>query len=165
MTTNPERIRLVTQPNQLNFYDIVLSQGQTFRLRIGYKDDSGNGIDLQGSNPDKTYNISMQVRRSPLVDDLLLFATSDSYPNGVTGGGTTGQFLGTTLDPGVNGTGGITLNYLGVTGDFRIEFDYATTANLPRGRHFYDIDIKNNTTDTIDKAVSGTFEVLSEVTR
>ena len=100
MTTNPERIRLVTQPNQLNFYDIVLSQGQTFRLRIAYKDDSGNGIDLQGLQG-STYNISMQVRRSPLVDDLLLFATSDSYPNGVTGGGTTGQFLGTTLDPGV----------------------------------------------------------------
>ena len=141
-----------------------MSQGQTFRLRIGYKDDSGNGIDLQGLQG-STYSISMQVRRSPLVDDLLLFATSDSYPNGVTGGGTTGQFLGTTLDPGVNGTGGITLNYLGVTGDFRIEFDYATTANIPRGRHFYDIDIRNKTTDTIDKAVSGTFEVLSEVTR
>jgi hypothetical protein len=144
-----------------NYYDILLSQGQTFYLCVGYKDDDGDSVDLDGT----TYNVSMQVRRSPLVSELLLFSTSDSYPNGVTGGGTTGQFLGTTLDPGVNGTGGITLNYAGVTGDFRIEIDYATTANLPRGRHFYDIDVRNKVSDTVDKVMTGTFEVLSEVTR
>jgi hypothetical protein len=144
-----------------NYYDILLSQGQTFYLCVGYNDDNGDSVDLDGT----TYNVSMQVRRSPLVKELLLFSTSDSYPNGVTGGGITGQFLGTTLDPGVNGTGGITLNYAGVTGDFRIEIDYATTANLPRGRHFYDIDVRNKVSDTVDKVMTGTFEVLSEVTR
>ena len=147
-----------TQPN---YYDILLSQGQTFVLCVGYKDDLGDSVDLRGTS----YNISMQVRRSPLVKEILIFATSDSYPNGVTGGGITGQFLGTELDPGVSGTGGITLNYLGVTGDFRIEIDHATVANIPRGRHFYDIDVRNKDNDTIDKAMTGTFEVLSEVTR
>ena len=99
---------------------------------------------------------------------------SDFYPRGVVGGGNTGYFTGpgfglpegATGDLiGVIGTGGITLNYAGVTGSLRIEIDAETTANIPSGRHFYDLDVRNKETGFVDKIITGTFEVLSEVTR
>jgi hypothetical protein len=36
---------------------------------------------------------------------------------------------------------------------------------MPVGRHFYDLDVKDKTTGFVDKIITGTFEVLSEVTR
>jgi hypothetical protein len=68
-------------------------------------------------------------------------------------------------DPGRTGTGGITLNYSGETGAMRVEIDYITTSYIPPGRHFYDIDVKNKDTNFVDKLMTGTFEVISEVTR
>ena len=116
----------------------------------------------------------MQVRRSPLVEQKLIALNSEYYPNGVVGGGNTGYFVGpgfglpegTTGDLlGVIGTGGISLNYDGVEGTVRIDIDAETTANMPVGRHFYDLDVKDKTTGFVDKIITGTFEVLSEVTR
>ena len=144
-----------------NYYDILLHQGQTYFLSIAYSDEDDNLVDLRGT----TYRADMQVRRSPLVAEMLLYLSSDGYPNGATGGGITGQFLGTTADPGVTGTGGITLNYGGDTGALRLEVDYVTTGNIPPGRHFYDIGVKNKVTNTVDKIMTGTIEVLDEVTR
>jgi len=148
-------------------YDIILYQGQSLTLDLSYKNDAGAAINITGSNN----TARMQVRRSPLVDRLLLDISSSPVgntvgdANGVTGGGTTGDFLGTATEPGRTGTGGITLNHSGTTGNVRIHIDYVTTANVPAGRHFYDIDIFNESDNTMLRAFTGTFEVRRETTR
>jgi hypothetical protein len=148
-------------------HDIILYQGQSLNLDLSFKDDSGTPINIVGSN-NTAY---MQVRRSPLVDRLLLDINSVNvgntvgHANGVTGGGVTGDFAGTTLDVGRTGTGGITLNYKGVTGDIRLHIDYVTTSYVPAGRHFYDIDIFNAHDNTMFRAFTGTIEVRRETTR
>ena len=157
-------------PIYCNNYDIHLYQGQSYYLDLDYTDVNDNVVDL---NPN-TYEARMQVRRSPLVEQKLIALNSEYYPNGVVGGGNTGYFVGpgfglpegTTGDLlGVIGTGGISLNYDGVEVTVRIDIDAETTANMPVGRHFYDLDVTNKTTGFVDKIITGTFEVLSEVTR
>tara|TARA_R100000149_G_C5831344_1_gene106788 strand:+ start:76 stop:552 length:477 start_codon:yes stop_codon:yes gene_type:complete len=157
-------------PIYCNNYDIHLYQGQSYYLDLDYTDVNDNVVDLNPS----TYEARMQVRRSPLVEQKLIALNSEYYPNGVVGGGNTGYFVGsgfglpegTTGDLlGVIGTGGISLNYGGVEGTVRIDIDAETTANMPVGRHFYDLDVKDKTTGFVDKIITGTFEVLSEVTR
>jgi len=156
-------------PIYCNNYDINLYQGQSYFLDLDYTDVNDEVVDLNGA----TFEARMQVRRSPLVDEKLIAMSSDSYPRGVVGGGNTGYFTGPGFgliaeendSPGVLGTGGITLNYNGVTGAFRIEIDAETTSNIPAGRHFYDLDVRNKETGFVDKIITGTFEVLSEVTR
>ena len=157
-------------PIYCNNYDIHLYQGQSYYLDLDYTDVNDNVVDL---NPN-TYEAIMQVRRSPLVEQKLIALNSEYYPHGVVGGGNTGYFVGpgfglpegTTGDLlGVIGTGGISLNYAGVEGTLRIDIDAETTANMPVGRHFYDLDVTDKTTGFVDKIITGTFEVLSEVTR
>jgi len=156
-------------PIYCNNYDINLYQGQSYFLDLDYTDDNDEVVDLNGA----TFEARMQVRRSPLVDEKLIAMGSDFYPRGVVGGGNTGYFTGPGFGlvgtgngaSGVLGTGGITLNYNGVTGAFRIEIDAETTSYIPAGRHFYDLDVRNKETGFVDKIITGTFEVLSEVTR
>ena len=156
-------------PIYCNNYDINLYQGQSYFLDLDYTDANDEVVDLNGA----TFEARMQVRRSPLVEEKLVGLNSVFYPRGVVGGGITGYYLGgyygftpdTNTTPGVLGTGGITLNYNGITGSFRIEIDAETTANIPAGRHFYDLDVRNKETGFVDKVITGTFEVLSEVTR
>ena len=157
-------------PIYCNNYDINLYQGQSYFLDLDYTDVNDEEVDLNGA----TFEARMQVRRSPLVTEKLMALNSDYYPNGVVGGGSTGYFVGpgfgltsgATGDLiGVIGTGGITLNYTGVIGTFRIEIDAETTAHIPPGRHFYDLDVRNKENGFVDKVITGTFEVLSEVTR
>jgi len=156
-------------PIYCNNYDIHMYQGQSYYLDLDYTDADDNIVDLNGA----TFEARMQVRRSPLVEEKLIGMNSEFYPRGVVGGGNTGYFIGnyygfgpaSNTTPGVLGTGGITLNYGGVTGALRIEIDAETTANIPSGRHFYDLDVRNKETGFVDKIITGTFEVLSEVTR
>ena len=156
-------------PIYCNNYDINLYQGQSYFLDLDYTDVNDEEVDLNGA----TFEARMQVRRSPLVEEKLIAVSSDFYPRGVVGGGNTGYFIGVGFGlveeknplKGVLGTGGITLNYNGMTGTFRIEIDAETTANIPAGRHFYDLDVRNKETGFVDKVITGTFEVLSEVTR
>jgi hypothetical protein len=147
--------------NTTSSYDILLYQGQSYFLTVKHQDTDGTVIDVNGA----TYSAKVQVRKSSLVDEMVLYLSSDGWPNGSTGGGITGQFLGTTSDPGIMGTGGISLNYSAVTGDIRLEIPYAITSKMPTGRHFYDLDLYNKDTDITDKLLSGTFEVVYEVTR
>jgi len=157
-------------PIYCNNYDINLYQGQSYFLDLDYTDVNDEDVDLNS----ETFEARMQVRRSPLVTEKLLALSSEYYPKGVVGGGNTGYFVGpgfglpegTTGDLiGVIGTGGITLNYNGTTGAFRIDIDADTTSHIPAGRHFYDVDVRNKETGFVDKIITGTFEVLSEVTR
>ena len=148
-------------PIYCNNYDINLYQGQSYYLDLDYTDVNDEEVDLNSA----IYEARMQVRRSPLVEEKVLGLNSEFYPRGVVGGGITGYFVGDNTTPGVLGTGGITLNYTGITGTFRIEIDAETTSYIPPGRHFYDLDIRNKETGFVDKVITGTFEVLSEVTR
>ena len=92
---------------------------------------------------------------------MALFVTG----SGVTNGGLTGEFSGT---GGVGGTGGITLNAAssgaaGITGGVYIEFDAASSAFLPTGRMFYDIELVNG--EEVTRLVEGRFEATANVTR
>ena len=152
-------------PIYCNNYDINLYQGQSYFLDLDYTDVNDEVVDLNGA----TFEARMQVRRSPLVEEKLIAMSSDFYPKGVVGGGNTGPGFGLVDESnplkGVLGTGGITLNYDGELGTIRIEIDAATTANIPAGRHFYDLDVRDKSINFVDKVITGTFEVLSEVTR
>jgi len=146
-------------------YDISVDQGSTFIFHMGYCDSAGASIDLAG------YTASMQIRRS-VVDTQLILDISSS--GGVTGGGSTGEFTtGALSGPSGGGSAsnlisGITLNgssagVSGTTGGVYIFIDADTMKNVPPGNHLYDFEFNNS--GTIDKIVSGRFEVEGEVTR
>lgn len=145
-----------------SIFDIEMEQGETFSLFLTFNDSDGNGVDLT------SYDGRMQIRRTHNADNLLLFATGTTGGGSVTGGGNTGEWaIGNTFE-GVAGTGGISLNVnssgaTGTTGGILVEVDSYSTANLPSGRHFYDVEVDNN--GTVTKIVRGRFEVLPEVTR
>ena len=136
-------------------YTITHDKGTSFTFYAMYKDATGDAIDLAGQSA------RMQVRRSPNDTEMVLFVTG----SGVTNGGSTGEFSGT---GGVGGTGGITLNAAssgaaGVTGGVYIEFDAASSAFLPTGRMFYDIELVNG--EEVTRLVEGRFEATANVTR
>jgi len=148
------------------YHEIIIEQGETLSFYLTFKDASGSVKDLSGSTAD------MMCRRSAIADAILFHAQGsingdDSVTfSGLTGGGVTGEYsLGNTFE-GTAGAGGITLNSssagaTGTTGGILIQMDAATTKNLPRGRHFYDLEI--NASGTVTKVISGRFEVLGEI--
>jgi len=138
-------------------YDIEAEQGADLNLHLRYKDSDNNYIDLNN------YEGRMQIRRSPSDDDILLFITN----NGVTGGGSTGEF---SVGSGVSSlTGGITFNAqisgaTGLTGGILIYVDPDTMSNVPYGNHFYDFEIVSGTSN-VTRLLSGRFTVTQEITR
>lgn len=148
-------------------HDIFVEQGSTFTLHMNYQNNDGTGLTLDA------YTAQMQVRRSAEDPQMLLWVsgTTASYVTGnphsgsVTGGGNTGEF---STGSGVSGTGNITLDVnvsgaTGSTGGILVTIDADTMANVPAGRHVYDIELyKGNTTN---KLLKGRFEVEAEVTR
>ena len=149
-------------------YDIFTDQGASFSLHLDYQDNDGNGLTLDA------YSARMQVRRSADDPDMLLWITgatadySTGLPNGsygVTGGGTTGEFSGT---GGVAGSGYINMDVsvsgaTGSIGGILVTVDADTMANVPSGRHIYDLEIYSGA--TVNKLLKGRFEVEAEVTR
>lgn len=139
-------------------YDIQSEQGSTFKLHLHYKYSGGTGIDLSN------FTGRMQVRRSYKDPEVLLFLTQ----NGVTGGGITGEFIpGTTF--GVAGIGGISFNTSitgtsGFTGGIFLRVDADTMSNVPYGKHFYDLELKNSVNEVM-RLVEGSFDVSREITR
>ena len=138
-------------------YTITHDKGTTFKLYAVYKSSTGGAIDLSGQTA------SMQIRRSPDDTSIVLFATNTS----VTGGGSTGEF---SSGEGVTGSGGITLNsdptgaIDGVTtGGIFIRFDATTSANLPTGRLFYDLEL--NSGGEVPRLIEGRFETKANITR
>jgi hypothetical protein len=137
-------------------YDIYTEQGGTFKLHLHYKTRAGVGIDLSG------FNGEMQVRRSASDPEVLLWIDN----NGVTGGGTTGEF-----DPvsgGEPGSGGITFGVsatgASLTGGILISVDDDTMLNVPAGRHLYDFRVTNTLGET-QRLIEGFFEVAQAITR
>jgi hypothetical protein len=148
-------------------YDIITEQGASFLLYLKYQQSDETGITLDA------YTSSMQVRRSIEDTDLVLHITGTTmsmttgtvHNGSVTGGGGTGEFV---AGSGVAGTGQIKLDSsvggaTGTTGGILVEIDADTMANVPRGKHFYDLEIRSG--NTVNKIVRGRFEVIPEVTR
>tara|TARA_Y100000310_G_C20575244_1_gene760077 strand:+ start:657 stop:1118 length:462 start_codon:yes stop_codon:yes gene_type:complete len=148
-------------------YDIITEQGASFLLYLQYQQSDETGITLDA------YTSSMQVRRSVEDDDLILHITGSTmdmttglvHGGSVTGGGATGEFV---AGSGVAGSGQIKLNSsssgaTGTTGGILVTVDADTMASVPRGKHFYDLEIASG--NTVNKVVRGRFEVIPEVTR
>lgn len=113
------------------YHDIIAYKGSAFRHHFKLLDENGNGINLTSSSA------KMQIRRSPLDEDVLL----DFGLNGVTLNyfGLTGSTLSN-----FSATGGIDLNtsYLGVTGDTGGIYVYAPSVvmdNTPVGNWMYSL--------------------------
>ena len=140
-------------------YDITAEQGVTFKLHLRYSDSNDTFIDL---DPNQGWTGRLQVRRSPEDPDILLHVTT----NGVTGGGVTGEFVS---GAGVVGSGGITMNAsatggTGVSGGVLIGIDASSMSNVPKGNHFYDLEIVKNGT-IVTRLLNGRFSVDREITR
>jgi hypothetical protein len=138
-------------------YDIQAEQGATFKLHFHYKFSGGTGIDIGN------FTGRMQVRRSYKDPNVILFLTQ----NGITGGGVTGEF-----NPGIDGIagiGGISFNTSisgtsGFTGGIFLRVDADTMSNVPYGKHFYDLELRN-TIGEVMRFVEGSFDVSREITR
>tara|TARA_Y100000310_G_C20101739_1_gene543031 strand:- start:57 stop:524 length:468 start_codon:yes stop_codon:yes gene_type:complete len=149
-------------------YDITTEQGSDFSLYLSYQENSGTGVTLD------LYQAQMQVRRSAIDTGALLWISgstlvnsSTSHVRSVTGGGSTGEFTpaGAT---GTLGTGGIRLDVSsagasGTTGGILITVGADTMANVPVGKHIYDLEIHSGS--SAEKIISGRFSVSREVTR
>ena len=147
-------------------YDIVAEQGSDFSLYLSYQENAGTGVTLD------LYQARMQVRRSTIDTGALLWLSGSTPSNtagttlhtrSVTGGGSTGEFTPTdaTADQEL-GTGGIRLNVssagaTGTTGGILITIDADTMANVPIGRHIYDLEIHSGS--SAEKILKGKFEV------
>ena len=137
-------------------YQIIHYQGDTFVLEFTYKDENGNPVNLAGVSAE------MHIRTSPLSDKLVCYV-NDSYPTGSFG--PSGDYYfeygkGTTGE-----TGGIILNYDGITGSVYILIDNTTISNIPARRNFYDLNIVFNNTGEVKTILKGTFELARETTR
>jgi hypothetical protein len=140
-------------------YHIFADQGSTFKLFVEYQTSGNTAIDL------KNYSANLQVRRNSLNENVLLHFSGTTLAGAVTGGGSTGSYTGT---GGIAGSGGITLNSgptgaTGYTGGIFILADATTMKNIPSGRHFYNLELTNNS--EVSRILEGRFEVDSEVVR
>ena len=136
-------------------YQIIHYQGDTFVLDFNYLNDDNTQIDLTG------FSAELFIKRTPLVDKLVC-QLNNNWPTGCFGRTGGKDFL---YNQGTTGaTGGIVLNYNGVTGGVYIVIDSETVSRIPSGRHFYDLVIKNNLNNEVTTILNGTFELAQEVT-
>ena len=145
-------------------YDINAEKGATFKLFVEYQTAGTTGIDLNG------YEANMQVRRHVGDSQIILSFFGTTADRGLTGGGSTGEYtLGNTFE-GTGGTGGIYLNATsagatgGTTGGIHISADFTTMKNVPKGQHFYDLELKDSS-DNVTRVLEGRFRVSPDVTR
>ena len=141
----------------LSNYDIKFFQGDTFKLDFSYTTSADVGINLAN------YTASMQIRRSAHSADLLA-ELNENYPSGAFGRGSTGSDFSS--GSGITGgTGGLVLNYSGTTGDIHIELDSTTSSNIPAGKHSYDLQLVNDSTDVHDTILRGRMTIEESTTK
>ena len=138
-------------------YDITAEQGATFKLFLEYQDSTGTAESLSG------FTSRMDVKKYIGDTEFLLQVTGTTGGGGVTGGGSTGFYLS---GAGVTVAGGMTLDgsatgAAGFTGGIYTEISAAGMSNVPKGRHFYDIELVEAT--TVSRILEGKFDVRGEV--
>jgi len=136
-------------------HQIFHYQGDTFVLQFNYFDENDSPIDLTDCMAE------MHIRRSPQSTKLVA-QIKDTYPEGCFGmsGGYDFEY-----NKGITGTtGGIILNYEGVTGEVFVLIDSETLARMPATRNFYDINV-NFPSGEVRTILKGTFELARETTR
>jgi|TARA_E500000318_G_scaffold96147_1_gene96286 hypothetical protein len=138
-------------------YDITAEQGATFKLFLEYQDSTGTAESLSG------FTSRMDVKKYIGDSEFLLQINGTTGGGGVTGGGSTGFYLS---GSGFAASGGMTLNSsvtgaAGVTGGIFTEISAAAMANIPTGRHFYDIELVNGS--EVTRILEGKFDVRGEV--
>ena len=145
-------------------HDLDVDRGATFKLFLEYQTAGTTGINLSGHTAD------MQVRRSTKTSKIILHLQGNTAERGLTGGGSTGEYVvGATYD-GTAGTGGIYLNASsagvtsGTTGGIYIQADSTTMKNVPEGQHFYDLEVTDSS-GTVTRILEGRFRVSPDVTR
>ena len=146
-------------------YDIYAKQDETLNFHVEYYDESGNAVDLTN------YAARFQVR--PHTANLYKYL--EATVSGVTGGGSTGDWLeGATLkngitwvSQGVAGTGGIYMNRgetgAVFTGGIRLNIDYTTMKYVPAGTWVYGLDLLQGA--TVNELLTGRFVVSDKVVR
>mgnify|MGYP003636357609 CR=1 FL=1 len=133
----------------LSNYDIKFFQGDTFKLDFSYTTSADVGINLAN------YTASMQIRRSAHSADLLA-ELNENYPSGAFGRGSTGSDFSS--GSGITGgTGGLVLNYS--------ELDSTTSSNIPAGKHSYDLQLVNDSTDVHDTILRGRMTIEESTTK
>ncbi len=120
-------------------HNISAEQGSTFSLLMSYQDANSTPIDIG------TYLARMAVKKSQTSTSNSLFVDKA----GVTG-------------PTAAGTGQITIQGSGVTGNIQVDVDAATMATMSAGRYFYDLELV--TGSTVTKILKGRFTVEGEIT-
>ena len=138
-------------------YDITAEQGATFKLFLEYQDSTGTAESLSG------FTSRMDVKRYIGDSEFLLQINGTTGGGGVTGGGSTGFYLS---GAGISAAGGMTLDgsatgAAGFTGGIYTEISAAGMANVPTGRHFYDIELVNGS--EVTRILEGKFDVRGEV--
>jgi len=145
-------------------HDLDVDRGSTFKLFLEYQTAGSVGIDLNG------YTADMQVRRSADASDIILHLQGNTMERGLTGGGSTGSYTVGNTFAGTAGTGGFFLNATsagvtaGTTGGIYAFADSATMKNVPKGQHFYDVEL-TATDGTVTRILEGRFRVAPDVTR
>lgn len=125
-------------------YNITMDQGGTFVFHFQYLGSGSTGIDVSG------YTGHMQIRRSPLSSSKIVEIVGAGVTYGATAG--TGGFSMNTSATGSSQTGGV-----------QISLDAVTTAFIPSGKHFYDVELVKGA--TVDRLLQGRIDCNREVTR
>ena len=145
-------------------HDLDVDRGATFKLFLEYQTAGTTGINLSG------YTADMQVRRSTKTSKIILHLQGNTGDRGLTGGGSTGEYVVGATYEGTAGTGGIYLNASsagvteGTTGGIYIQADSTTMKNVPEGQHFYDLEVTDSS-GTVTRILEGRFRVSPDVTR
>ena len=145
-------------------HDLNIDRGATFKLFLEYQTAATTGINLSG------YTADMQVRRSTKTSKIILHLQGNTGERGVTGGGSTGEYVAGAAFAGTARTGGIFLNASsvgvteGATGGIFIQADSATMKNVPEGQHHYDLELTDSS-GTVTRIIEGRFRVSPDVTR
>jgi len=136
------------------YYDINAQQYSTFNFHVEYYDNNNNPIDLVG------YTARLHVR--PNYDSSKLYLAIST--NGITTGGSTGEFTGS---GGISGSGRISVNTGetgGVfTGGILITADATSMGYVRAGSWKYSLDITKGV--TTEELMAGQFVVAPKTTR
>ena len=126
-------------------YDLTIEKGATYQLQFYVlQDDNETPYYFTGSNVTKTYSCRMQFRRSYLTESTLIDLSDVATSN---------QYIDDTIVFSEEEDGLV-----------EIQISAFTTKSLPPGKHFYDIELEDDT-GVVYKLMKGRVEVVGEITK